>query len=127
MNQTAPAADIPARVQYAISAAADKKAMEPKVLHLGEVTDFTEYFVILSGNSERQVTAIADAVMEQLRIQGVRPLGTEGLNQGEWALLDYGDFLVHVFTEDRRRFYNLERLWSDAPDVTARFDAVAGS
>lgn len=126
MIQTATAVDIPARVQHVISAAADKKAMEAKVLHLGEVTDFTEYFVIFSGNSERQVSAIADAVMERLRQAGVRPLGTEGINQGEWALLDYGDFLVHVFTEDRRRFYNLERLWSDAPDVTARFDAAAG-
>jgi ribosome-associated protein len=91
------------------------------VLHLGAVTDFTDYFVIASGNSERQVEAIADEIVTRLRSEGVRPLGVEGVAQGQWALLDFGDFLVHVFTEDRRRFYQLERLWSDAPDVTATF------
>lgn len=121
MTQTAKTVDIPARVRTAVAAAQDKKAIEPKVLHLGAVTDFTEYFVIASGNSERQVEAIADEIVTRLRAQGVRPLGVEGVAQGQWALLDFGDFLVHVFTEDRRRFYQLERLWSDAPDVTASF------
>ena len=67
------------------------------------------------------IEAIADEIVTRLRAEGVRPLGVEGVAQGQWALLDFGDFLVHVFTEDRRRFYQLERLWSDAPDVTASF------
>jgi ribosome-associated protein len=113
--------DIPARVRAALAAALDKKAIDPKVLHLGKVTDFTEYFLIAAGSTERQVGAIADAIQERLRAEGVRPLGTEGLQQGHWVLLDYGDFLVHLFTEDRRAFYQLERLWSDAPDVTSLF------
>jgi ribosome-associated protein len=121
MTPTATTVDIPARVRAAVAAALDKKALDPKVLHLGKVTDFTEYFVIASGSTERQVGAIAEAILERLRAEGVRPLGMEGVQQGHWALLDYGDFLVHLFTEDRRAFYQLERLWSDAPDVTSQF------
>ena len=104
----------------------DRKAVETRVLHLGAVTDFTDFFVVASGNSERQVQAIADAIEERLRADGVRPLNVEGYAHGQWVLLDYGDFLVHVFTEERRGFYGLERLWSDAPDVTREF-APAGS
>jgi ribosome-associated protein len=119
----APVPDIPERVKAAVAAALDKKAIDLKVLELGAVTDFTDYFVVAAGSSERQVVAIAEAVEERLRPQGVRPLSTEGLRGGEWVLLDYGDFLVHVFTEERRRHYGLERLWSDAPDVTSAFAA----
>ena len=122
-SRPAPYPEIPERVRLAVAAALDKKAIELKVLDLGAVTDFTDYFVLAAGSSERQVVAIAEAVEERLRPQGVRPLSMEGLPQGEWVLLDYGDFLVHVFTEERRRHYALERLWSDAPDVTAEFAA----
>ena len=96
----------------------DKKALELKVLYLGAISDFTDYFVIASGSSERQVQAIADGVEERLREAGLRPLSSEGQSRGQWVLLDYGAFLVHVFTEERRAFYGLERLWSDAPDAT---------
>ena len=113
--------DIPARVESAVLAAADRQAGDLRVLRLGAVTSFTEYFVLASGTNERQVQAIADAVEERLRAAGVRPLNIEGHNTGHWVLLDYGDFLVHVFTEERRRFYGLERLWADAPDETERF------
>ena len=123
IQRPVPVPDIPERVRAAVNAALDKKALDLKVLELGAVTDFTDYFVLAAGSSERQVVAIAEAVEERLRPQGVRPLSVEGLPQGEWELLDYGDFLVHVFTEERRRYYALERLWSDAPDVTADFAA----
>ena len=120
---TSPAAksDTFARVREAVAAALDRKAGDLRVLHLGAVSDFTDYFLICTGTSERQVQAIADAVEERLRQQGARPLSAEGYPHGQWVLLDYGDLLVHVFTEERRGFYGLERLWSDAPDVTAEF------
>ncbi len=120
---TSPAAssDTFARVRGAVAAALDRKAVDLRVLHLGSVSDFTDYFLICTGTSERQVQAIAEAVEERLRQQGARPLSAEGYPGGHWVLLDYGDLLVHVFTESRRGFYGLERLWSDAPDVTAEF------
>jgi ribosome-associated protein len=111
------------RVREAVSAADDRKAVDLKVLHLQEVTDFTDYFLLCSGTSERQVQAIADAVQERLREARVRPLHVEGYNRAQWVLIDYGDLVVHIFQEEPRRFYSLERLWGDAPDVTAEFRA----
>jgi ribosome-associated protein len=78
----------------------------------------------MSGSSGRQVEAIAEAVEERLSARRVEPLHVEGRGQGKWVLLDYGDFVVHVFDDERRRFYALERLWSDAPDVTGDFVSV---
>ena len=118
-----PAVDIARKVRSAVEAADDRKALDLKVLHLEPVTDFTDYFLICSGASERQVQAVADAVLERLRAEGTRPLHLEGYNRGQWVLLDFGDFVVHVFLEEPRKFYALERLWGDAPDVTARFRA----
>jgi ribosome-associated protein len=115
--------DTAQRVREAVSAAEDRKAVELKVLHLQKVSDFTDYFIICSGTSERQVQAIADAVQERLRSNRVRPMHVEGYNRGQWVLLDYGDLVVHVFQEEPRHFYALERLWGDAPDVTAEFRA----
>ncbi|HVR08420.1 MAG TPA: ribosome silencing factor [Thermoanaerobaculia bacterium] len=117
--QTLP--DTAAKVREAVAAAEDRKAIDLKVLHLEKVSDFTDYFLICSGGSERQVQAIADAVQERLRSDKVRPLHVEGYNRGQWVLLDFGDLVVHVFQEEPRRFYALERLWGDAPDVTAAF------
>ena len=113
--------DTRSRVREAVSAAEDRKAVELRVMYLEKVTDFTDYFVICSGTSERQVQAIADAVQEKLRERRVRPLHVEGYNRAQWVLLDYGDLVVHIFQEETRRFYGLERLWGDAPDVTAEF------
>jgi ribosome-associated protein len=121
ITRPAPHPDIPSRVRAAVEAALDRKAVDLRVLHLGAVTDFTDYFVVCGGTSERQVQAIADGVEERLKQDGVRPLAIEGYVPGQWVLLDYGDFLVHVFTAPRRAFYGLERLWSDAPDSTAAF------
>lgn len=115
------AVDTLTRVREAVAAAEDRKAVELRVLHLEKVSDFTDYFLICSGTSERQVQAIADAVQEKMRQDGVRPLHVEGYNRGQWVLLDYGDFVAHIFQEEPRRFYSLERLWGDAPDVTNEF------
>jgi len=104
-------------VQTAVRAAEDKKAQEIVVLRLAEITSFTDYFVICSGTSSRQVQAIADAVTEQLKKSGVRPLQVEGYANAEWILIDYGPFVVHIFSDTSRRFYDLERLWRDAERV----------
>lgn len=114
-----PPLDTVQRVREAVAAAEDRKALDLKVLHLQKISDFTDYFMICSGTSERQVQAIADAVQEKLRESRVRPLHVEGYNRGQWVLIDYGDLVVHVFQEEPRRHYALERLWGDAPDVTA--------
>lgn len=113
--------DTALRVREAVTAADDRKAIDLKVLQLEKISDFTDYFILCSGTSERQVQAIADAIDERLRAEKVRPLHVEGYNRGQWVLLDYGDFVVHIFQEDTRRFYSLERLWGDAPDRTADF------
>lgn len=116
------------QVQVAVNAALGRKAEGLVVLDLAKVSDFTDYFMICSGTNERQVQAIADAVLGDLRQQGIRPLHVEGLNLGRWVLLDFGgDLVIHVFLDETRSFYGLERLWSDAPVVTSRFAAEAGS
>ncbi|HEY4597248.1 MAG TPA: ribosome silencing factor [Thermoanaerobaculia bacterium] len=111
------------RAREAVAAADGRKAIDLKVLHLAKVTDFADYFLICSGTSERQVQAIADAVQEKLRERRVRPLHVEGYNRSQWVLIDYGDLVVHVFQEETRRYYALEKLWGDAPDVTAELRA----
>jgi len=110
------------RVHTAVSAALDKKAADLDVLAVSELTSIADYFVICSAGNERQAQAIADSVQEKLRAEdSVKPLLVEGTTPGRWILLDYGDFIFHVFTEDCRRFYGLERLWGDAPNVTSDF------
>jgi ribosome-associated protein len=113
--------DIRARVREAVAAAVDTKAEDVRVRHLEPVTSFADYFVIASGSNERQVQAIANAVEERLRARGVKPLHVEGFAAAQWVLLDYGDFLVHALLDDRRKYYGLERLWRDAPDITPDF------
>ena len=114
------------RVHHAVTAALDKKATELDVLAVAELTSIADYFIICSSGSERQAQAIADAVQEKLRTDdSVKPLMVEGTTPGRWILLDYGDFIFHVFTEDCRRFYGLERLWGDAPNVTSDFSDEA--
>jgi ribosome-associated protein len=111
---------IESRVRVAVAAALDKKAFHLDVLSVGALTSIADYFVLASASNERQAAAIADAVEAQLKSQ----LG-EGTTPGRWILLDFGDFIVHIFTEDVRRFYGLERLWGDAPNVTAEFTGEA--
>ncbi|HEX2466509.1 MAG TPA: ribosome silencing factor [Thermoanaerobaculia bacterium] len=105
-------------LRRAVEAADQRKAIDLRVLDLRSVCDFTDYFVIASGSSQRQVQAIATAIEESLGAAGVKAHHVEGASQGRWVLLDYGDFVAHIFDEDRRRYYRLEDIWSDAPDVT---------
>ena len=117
---------IESRVRVAVAAALDKKAFALDVLSVAGLTSIADYFVICSASNERQAAAIADAVTGRLKEElNVRPLLVEGTTPGRWILLDFGDFIVHVFTEDCRRFYGLERLWGDAPNVTADFTGEA--
>ena len=110
------------RVRTAVQAAVGKKAFDLAVLSVGELTSIADFFVLCSANTERQTQAIADGVMEKVRAQeSVKPLLVEGTTPGRWILIDYGDFIVHVFTEECRRYYGLERLWGDAPNMTTEF------
>jgi ribosome-associated protein len=102
----------------AMEAALDKKALEPVLLDVSEQSTYTDYILVLSGRSDRHVQAVADAVAEVLKKQrGLTPLGVEGNRDGQWALLDFGDLVVHVFYHPVRDFYDLEGLWIDAPRV----------
>ncbi len=113
-----PFEDIDPEVQLAVRCAADKKALDIKVLDLREVATFTEFFVIAGGTNQRQVQAVADEITEQLKKQlSTRAVRTEGYNAAEWVLLDFGDFIVHIFNKEAREFYDLERLWRDAQKV----------
>ena len=105
-------------VQLAIRCAGEKKAVNMIALDLREIASFTEFFIIASGTNPRQVQAIADEINEQLKKQlGSRAVRIEGYSTGEWVLLDYGDFVVHIFDSEAREFYDLERLWLDARKV----------
>ena len=105
------------RVCTALHAAGEKKAIDPVVLDLREIASFTDYFLIFSGANERQVQAISDEVNEQLKKAGSPAARVEGYNTAEWILLDYGDFVVHVFEQKARKFYDLERLWRESKRV----------
>ena len=110
-------AELDERIMMAIEAAGEKKATGIVVLDLREIASFTDYFVITSGNNERQVQAISDGIVETLKKAGTPALRIEGYKTAEWILVDYGDFVVHVFDEKARRFYDLERLWRESKRV----------
>lgn len=105
---------LPAALKRAIDAAQDKKAIDVVLLDLRKTSAFTDFFVICTGANVRQVQAIADAVQEGLRKRGIKPSIVEGYERGEWVLVDYFDFIFHIFTPATREFYGLERLWGDA-------------
>ena len=106
-------------LQTAARAAADKKAFQIVGLEVADLTSYTDSLLICSGASDRQVGAIADEVQLQLKNAGRLPLHVEGERRSDWVLLDYGEFVVHVFTEERRSFYGLDGLWGDAPRLDA--------
>ena len=111
--------DVKQQVALVLAAAEAKKAEDVKVLQLPkESSAFTDYFVVCSGSNPRQVQAIADEVDERLSKEGFEPNHREGYDHGEWILLDYVDFVVHIFNENARKFYDLERLWRDAGRVS---------
>jgi ribosome-associated protein len=108
---------VPSQVDRAIRAADDKQAEDLIVLDLRKAGGFTDYFVICSGANTRQVRAIADGVLDALAADGVKPAHVEGYDRSEWILIDYFDFIVHVFGRETRIFYGLERLWGNAERV----------
>jgi ribosome-associated protein len=124
--QSAAAEALDERVLAALHAASEKKALEPVVLDLRELATFTDYFVIASGANERQVQAIADEIYESLKKAGHAAARVEGHKAAEWILLDYGDFVVHVFEQKARKFYDLERLWRESKRVELPAEFTAG-
>lgn len=104
-----------AMAQQVASLVLEKKGADVLILDTRGMTSYADYLVIASGDSERQVTAMAEHVETKLREQGVRPLGTEGQQTGQWVLLDFGEVVTHLFHAEARGFYDLEGLWADAP------------
>ena len=117
-SRTKPTASpLSSELAVVVAAAGDKKALDLTVLDLRKGLAFTDFFVICTGANTRQVQAIAEAIQEGLRKHGARPAVIEGVQRGEWILIDYFDFVVHIFTPATREFYGLERLWGDAERV----------
>lgn len=102
----------------------DKKGVDTKILHLEGLSIVADYFVITHGNSETQVQAIASAIKEKMDEVGVRVKGMEGYEEARWILIDLGDVVVHVFHRDERDFYNIEKLWADAPIIPVEEEAI---
>ena len=117
-NAITPFSDLDPEIQLALHLASEKKAVDLRVLDLREIASFAEFFVIATGANQRQVQAIADEISEQLKKQlSTRAIRIEGYNTAEWVLLDYGDFIIHIFNGEAREFYDLARLWRDARKV----------
>ena len=106
-----------AKAFLAVQAAANKKAEVMKILDLREISSFTDYFVICSGHSDRQVQAIADSIVIQLKEDGFMPISVEGYREGRWVVVDFGDVVIHVFHDAIRDYYDIEQLWHDARKV----------
>jgi ribosome-associated protein len=102
---------------YAVRAAEDKQARDIRVLDLREVTTFADYFVVCTGANSRQIQSIADEIEQRQKKLGERASSIEGYDNAEWVLMDYGDYLIHIFSEKSRVYYDLERLWRDAKVV----------
>ena len=100
-----------------VKAALKKKAFDLTILDISKVSSFANYFILCSGNSNRQVQAIASSIEHDLKKKGIYPLGIEGFNEGHWILLDYDDVIIHVFYQKIREFYELERLWADGQRI----------
>lgn len=105
------------RAIAAARAASNIQAIDIRIFDIRDVSSFADCFVICSGQSDRQVNAIADSVVHELKKQGTKPIGVEGQREGEWVLVDYGNVVVHVFHPELRSFYNVEGLWSDAKEI----------
>jgi ribosome-associated protein len=110
-------ARLPYDMKVALNAAEDKKAGDVIVLDLRKSSAFTDFFVICTGGNIRQVQAIADGIREALAQKGLKPALTEGYERGQWILIDYFDFIVHIFSPATREYYGLERLWGDAKKI----------
>ena len=108
----------------AAETALDKKAQDVVLLEISSVSTFADYFLICSGRSVVQVKAIVSALEQSLKERGIRPLHIEGLSEGRWVLLDYDELIIHVFHEETRAFYDLERLWNGVPRTTFADDSA---
>lgn len=108
---------LPPEVRLSVKASQAKKAEDILVLDLRELTSFTDFFVIMTGNSSRHNVAIYESIEQDLKRKQTRPLGVEGKELAEWILMDYGSFVIHVFSRRAREYYSLEKLWGDAPRV----------
>jgi ribosome-associated protein len=116
---------LPKQIERAVRAAEDKQAKDLVVLDLRKAAGFTDFFVICSAANTRQMRAIADSITETLASEGTKPAHIEGYDRSEWMLLDYFDFIVHIFAPETRVFYGLERLWGSAESVEVPAPAVA--
>ena len=109
-------------VELACKTLAEKKAVDIKIIEVVGMTDITDYFIVCSGRSMPQVKALCDHVEETLSKEGIEPRRTEGTKEGRWGVLDYGDVIVHVFNDESRLFYHLERLWDEGNNVVRYTD-----
>lgn len=109
---------LPPEVRLSVKASQAKKAEDILVLDLRDISTFTDFFVIMTGNSSRQNAAIYENIEQELKKGKMQPMGVEGKELAEWILMDYGSFIVHVFSKRAREYYSLEKLWGDAPRVS---------
>lgn len=110
--------NLPPEVKLSVEAGQDKKGEDIVVINIGEISSFADYFVIMHGQSHRQNKAISENIREQLKKKDIRPLSIEGLDRADWILMDYGNFILHIFSKKTREFYNIEQLWADGPRAT---------
>jgi ribosome-associated protein len=106
---------LPLEVRASVKAGQEKMGQDILVLDLRDIASFADFFIILHGNSGRQNQAICDNIERELRKENLKPMGLEGRAAGDWILMDYGRFIVHVFSKEKRDYYALEKLWGDAP------------
>jgi ribosome-associated protein len=109
--------DLPNDVRMSLKASQAKKGEGMVILDLKSISSFTDYFVIMQGNSKRQNMAICENVERELKEKDIRPESIEGRENAEWILMDYGNFIVHIFSKEAREYYSLEKLWGDAPKL----------
>ena len=114
---TDPSSDAKERVRSLAEVALDRKAQKPVALDVRQLTSFADAFLLLTGTSDRHVRSVADAVVQAAKAAGHAPLGVEGQDEARWILIDLGDVIVHVFQEEAREYYDLDRMWEDAPSI----------
>lgn len=112
-----PKRSLPPGVELSVRASQEKQAADILVLDLRDVCSFTDFFIIMNGNTARQNVAIYENIERELKKNSLKPLGVEGKEHGEWILMDYGSFIVHVFSRHAREYYSLEKLWGDASKI----------
>ncbi|MFC2158917.1 ribosome silencing factor [Acidobacteriota bacterium] len=110
--------ELPQEIKTSIASSQDKLAEDIVVMDLSELTSFTDYFIVMQGNSNKQNTALCDHIERTLKNLKIKPLSVEGRNQADWILMDYGYFIIHIFTSEMRQYYALEKLWGDAPRLS---------